>query len=233
MGEHLLKQFDDEMNKLRFRLVRVGTLLQQQIELAISSLLDNNYERANLVIELEKKIDQLDIKIDKQCARIIALHQPVAQDLRLILAGFQINIYMEMMSDLATNITKRVLEMPDIQSIVAQTNINKMAKRLEEMISDILDGFVNMNVELAIKAVKASEDIDSIFDDNFKLINSIMIDDHSLIKFCANLQDINRNFQIIAKQGKSIAQELVFLFEAKVVKHFNIEDLNEIEKQEL
>lgn len=225
MANHILKLFDEELNKLRYRLVKMGTLVQEQIEYSINSLLEDKKELAAMVLEIEKKVDNLDIKIDKQCLRIFALHQPVALDLRLVLSAISINDNMELIGDLASNIARNVKKMTIQPGILKKTKFEEMGKVLDLIISKLMDSFVNMNKELALETIKSDSEINILFDQNFKLINDLMVSDNELIEYGCYLIDINRNIQAISRQARSIAQELVFLFEAKMIKHLSLDEI--------
>lgn len=225
MANHLLKVFDDELNKLRYRLVKMGTLVQEQIEYSINALILDKKELADIVLEIETKVDKLDIKIDKQCLKIFALHQPVALDLRLVLSAISINDNMELIGDLASNIARNIQKMNIQPGILKKTKFIEIGKTLELSISNLMDSFVNMNKELAIKAIKSDTEIRILFDKNFELITELMIQDNQLIEYGCYLIDINRNFQSISRQARSIAQELVFLFDAKMIKHLSFEEI--------
>ena len=226
MAEHLLKRFEDELTKLRYRLVKMGTLVQQQIEYAINSVIDNNVDYANLVIETEIKIDKLDLKIDKQCLKIFALHQPVAMDLRLVLSAVSMNDKLELIGDLATNIAQNVQNMMLPHGLVIKTKLNDMGKMVNVIISKLMDSFVNMDNDLALESIKMDSEIDSYYKENFSILITLMKSDCDLIEPCSYLLDINRNIQAISRQARSIAQELVFLFEAKMIKHQDLYDLD-------
>lgn len=242
MNEHISKRFDNELNKLRYRLVSMGTLVQQQIEFTIKAIVSDNMDYAKVVLELEEKINSLDIKIEKQCVRVIALHQPVARDLRLILTGYQINIYLEIMGDMATNIVKDFMEMLTPPELIEDTKIPVMAQRIQLMINKLLDAFIDMDFELAMDAIRLEEEIDKMHKENFEILTNKMMYNYRIVQPCSYLLDVNRNFQILARQTRSIAQELVFLFDAKVVKHKELEQIiqkraakeetNQIESQE-
>ncbi len=233
MANHVLKAFDDELNKLRYRLVKMGTLVQEQIEYAINSLLQDKKELASIVLEIETKVDNLDIKIDKQCLRIFALHQPVALDLRLVLSAISINDNMELIGDLASNIARNVQKMTIQPGILKKTKFEEMGKALELIISKLMDSFVNMNKELALEAIKSDSEIKILYDRNFELITNLIIEDNQLIEYGCYLIDINRNIQSISRQARSIAQELVFLFEAKMIKHLSLEEIFDASKEDL
>ncbi len=225
MNEHVLKRFDEELNKLRYRLVKMGTLVQQQIEFTIKAIVNDDKDFAKVVLELEEKINNLDVKIEKQCVRVIALHQPVARDLRLILTGFQINIYLEIMGDMATNIIKDFMEMLTPPELIEDTNIPEMAKKIQLMINKLLDAFIDMDFELAMEAIRLEEEIDSMHKENFETLTNKMMYNNRIVQPCSYLLDVNRNFQILARQTRSIAQELVYLFDAKVVKHKDADEI--------
>ncbi len=226
MNEHLFKRFDKELNKLRFRLVKMGTLVQQMVETSLKSLLEGNREYAALVLELEEKVDNLDIKIDRQCMRIFALHQPVAMDLRLVLSTVSINDNMELVGDLATNIAEKLRELAVPPGIIARTKFNEMAAVVNEIISKIMDAFVFLNFKTAIDALKLHGEVDELFKANMDIIVGMMKEDTGKIEICSHLIDINRNIQFISRQAKCISEELVFLVKARMIKHQNVDTLD-------
>ncbi|MGA2297893.1 MAG: phosphate signaling complex protein PhoU [FCB group bacterium] len=225
MAEHLLKNFDDDLNKLRYRLVKMGTLVQQQVEFTFKALLEDNLEYAKLVIETEKKVDKLDIKIDKQCLKIFALHQPVAMDLRLVLAAVSINDKMELIGDLANNIAHNIIEMNNLPGLIAKTKFPELTEAVQLMLSTLMDSYVNLDDDLAIEVIKSYSDVKRIYFDNFNAILLLMKNDIYLIELGSFLIDINRNIQVISRQARTIAQELVFLVEARMIRHQNIEEI--------
>ncbi len=225
MADHVLKRFDEELTKLRYRLVRIGTLVQHQTELAISSVLEGNTEHAKMVLEIEEKVDRLDIKIDKQCLRIFALHQPVAMDLRLVLSAVSMNDNIELMGDLASNIAKNVLKMDYIPNLIPKTKFYLMSELVNQNIAKVLDAFVNMEIAFAYDSIKIDSELTEIFDENQDLLIKLMKEDASLVNNCGILLDTNRNLQTISRLCRSIAQELVFLVKAKIVKHKSIDEI--------
>jgi len=217
--EHIIKRFDEELNKLRFRLVKMGSLVQEQVEYAIRALTTNSTELAQIVIEHDDKVDKLDSKIDKQCLRIFALHQPMAMDLRLVMSAYSINDDMELIGDLSTNIAKNILDMSSIQNLTEETKLAQTGDLSVSLINKVLDSFIFSDVELAKQALKIASEIKNISKENFQLIIALMQKNPINISSGAYLIDINRNIQFISEQGRSIAQELIFLIEAKIEKH--------------
>ena len=224
MAEHLLKRFDEELNKLRYCLLKMGTLVQNQIEHAVSSLIDNNIDDAKLVIEYEQKVDKLDNKIEKQGLRIFALHQPVAMDLRLVLSAVSINSDMELIGDMATNIAKDVIEMSIPPGLIEKTKFKDMGELINSMAADLMIAYVNMDNVLAFELIKKDIETDKLFKDNLAILINLMKSDSRLVEICSYLVDINRNLHSISHQMRSVAQELVFLFDAKMIKHQSNDD---------
>jgi phosphate transport system protein len=223
MQEHIIKRFDDELLKLRVRLVKMGTLIQEQIKFAIKAFATTNIDFANVIIENEEKIDKIDIKIDKQCLRIFALHQPVATDLRLVMSALSINDYMEQIGDLAVNIAENVLKIKNGINSLRKTKIIELGAMAENMIYKVMDSFIYSDAELARQILKYTPEIENLFNDNFNKIIELMKEEPADIENLCYYSDINRNLQFIAKEAVSIAQEVVFLVDAKLIKHQNVD----------
>lgn len=232
MSDHILKKFDDELNKLRYRLVKMGTIVQQQIGIACSSLLQNNQELAKNVIQLEKKVNKLDNKINNQCIKIIALHQPVASDLRLILVAYQMNIYLETIGDMTMYIIEDIINLTLPGGMIEKTKIQQIANSVDLMIGKLMDAFVDMNYDLAIDTIKMSDEIEILFNENFRLLNSLMKQNADYIEAASYMIDINRNFLAISQQTRSIAQELVFMIDSRIVKHQKIDKFINLANEE-
>lgn len=219
MNEHLLKRFDDELNKLRYRLIKMSTLVQQQLELSLKAIIEDNEDYTKLVIELEEKVDKLDLKIDKQCLRIFALHQPVATDLRLVLSTVSINDNLEMLGDLATIIAKSFSSIKLIPGIIPKTKLSEIQKQLNIMISKLMDSVVFMKPDYALDSITIYEELNRLSKENYNILIGLMKVDAANIDLCAALIDINRSIQNISRIAKGIAEELVFLVEARMIKH--------------
>lgn len=219
MNEHILKRFDDELTKLRFRLVKMGSAVQEQVENAVRALSSNSADLASQVIEHDDKVDKLDNKIDKQCLRIFALHQPMAMDLRLVMAAYSINDDMELIGDLTVNIAKDILELQNLPNFIGDTKLIQMGNLSQELINKTLDSFIFTNSEMAHNSLAIASEIKKLHKENMQILISIMEKNSLYVKPGGYLLDISRNLQFISEQGRSIAQELIFLIEAKIAKH--------------
>lgn len=218
-SEHTLKVFDFELAKLRHRLIKMGTLVQQQIEFCIASLFENNTKLASIVIDLEKQVDKLDIKIDKQCMKIFALHQPVAMDLRLVLSSVSINDYFELIGDMTSEIAKNVIKAKINSELLERTKIKESANLITQAFAKVMDTIVLLDANYSRDIIQQEEAIKALHLETLNSLKNSMKENVENIDSACLFVDVSKNLTFMANQIRTIAQELVFLFEAKVVKH--------------
>lgn len=220
MSEHTIQKFDEDMDKLRSRLIMMGSLVQQQVEYIMQVITSSNTELARLIIQNDDKIDKLDVKIDKQCLKIFALHQPFAADLRLVMSAISINDTMELIGDLAVNIAKDIIEInANFEPINGKTKLQDMGHHIELILTRVIDAFIFADVSLARQAIGIKQDVKQYFHENFILISDLIKSNPDLALKWAYMLDINRNLKFMADLAISIAQEVIFLVEAKIIKH--------------
>lgn len=153
----MYRQFEEDFDKLRTRLIRMGSLVEEQVELAFRALLEGNATLAELVIERDDKVDKLDLKIDKQVQRIFALSQPVARDLRLLLAAIKINNEFERIGDYAVIVARLAFD-SDAHMLAERVGFERITRATFTMVKASLDAFVGNDPELA-KHVLATDDV--------------------------------------------------------------------------
>ena len=172
MNEHILERFDAELDKLRSRLIKMGTLVQQQIDYSIKAIADDDKSLAELVILGDDKIDKIDIKIDKQCMRIFAMLQPVASDLRITMSALSINDNMELIGDILVEIAETIKKLPEASPLVSKVKLIEFSRTIEKMINMSLDSFIYANSNLAYEAV----DLQKVAREQFHATFDIMLD---------------------------------------------------------
>ena len=225
MNEHIIRRFDDELDKLRSRLIKMGSLVQEQFSLAIKSLKDKNCDLAKAVSQNDEKINKLDLKIDKQCLRIFALHQPVAMDLRLVMSAVNINDDLEIIGDAAANVADDVVELCLEPDLYERTKMPALVELTEAALSKAIDSIIYNDVELAREVVKTIPVSTKLWRENIEFVCDVMKSNPEFIQAGAYLIDIARNLQFITDMSVNVAQEVVFLVEAKIVKHKTYEEL--------
>lgn len=210
---------EEELDQLRTRIIKMGSLVEEQIEFAFRGLFEGNMELANLVIERDEKVDKFDIKIDKHCQRIFALAQPVAVDLRLIMSALKINNDLERMGDIAVNIAQRTEYLKDHLDLLDRVNLPEMIKRVQTVVKGSIDAFVNNDPELATEIIKLDSAIDRMNREIFDKLIDEMTSNKDLIKPAAHCINLLKNIERLADHATNIGEDVVFLIEAKIIKH--------------
>jgi phosphate transport system protein len=219
MSNHIIKQFDEELNKLRARLIKMGLMIQEQIDNSMKALIHNNQKLALTIISKDDKVDEIDVKIEKQCLKIFALHQPVAMDLRFVISAISINEKMEMISDIASNISKNILSINLALPYQNNTHFRIIAEKLVSLISKSVDSFTFQDTQLAYEVFNNYLELKKLIKENYNIIIELMKQNPAYIESFTRLIIINRNIHFAANFAVGICEEVVFMVEAKIVKH--------------
>jgi phosphate transport system protein len=227
MNEHTFKRFDEELNKLIMRVIAMGTLAQEQVVEAIRAIEQRDTDLAARVIARDDRIDSYDIKIEKLCMRLFALQQPVAMDLRIVMSALAINRNLERIGDYAVNIAEQTRPLSNLPPALGRTRIVEMARAAEQMVFDALQAFINNDVELARGVALNDNVVDAIDRETFELLTRLAGEDPSLAEVCMRLLLVARNVERLADEATNIAEEVIFVVDAKIVKHRNWDDLED------
>ncbi len=210
---------DEHLEKLKTRVIKMCSLVDEQVQFAIKAFEEENVELANLVIERDKKVNKYDVKIDKICQKIFALAQPVAMDLRYIMSSLTINSNLERMGDIAVNIAENVLIVKKKPSFYPQTKLEEMFKISQEMLKNSIDAFIGGNAELAKKVILSDDIIDKMNADNHQILKDIMKQNPDNIEPAVALLVISRELERLADHSTNIAEDVFFIVEAQLIKH--------------
>lgn len=222
---------EEELEQLRAKIIKMGSLVEQQIDFAFRSLLEGNRELARIVIERDDEVDKFDIKIDKLCQRIFALTQPVAFDLRLIMTALMINNDLERMGDIAVNISERAEPLTGYDELLKRMKIDEMAGKVQRIIKKSIDCFVNADAELAKEVINIDIEIDMLDKEIFNLLTAQMKSDPELIVPCSHILTVARNIERLSDHATNIAEDVIFLIDAKIIKHSK--DPDNLKKKEV
>lgn len=210
---------EEELQQLTSKILKMGSLVEEQLNLAVKALFESNFEYAKQVIERDDKVDKYDIKIDKLCQRIFALTQPVAVDLRIILSALKTNNDLERMGDIAVNIAERAEPLKNNLALLQTVGMDLMADKVKLMVSKTLDSIVNNDHDMAMSVINADDVIDKLERDIFHKLIDLMEKDSAVIRPCAHCITLLRHFERIADHATNIAEEVVFLVDSKIIKH--------------
>jgi len=217
--DHTLVPYDQELARLKDNLLKMSGLVEELISKSVEALKNRDGKLAEEVVQRDKEIDQLELEIDDQCISLIALYQPKAGDLRFITTAMKITNDLERMGDLAEDIAERTLELADQEPVKPLVDIPKMADLTKEILKMSLDAFVKGDVTKAEGVWEKEREIDKLKDQVYDELVSIMVRNAHLIPRAIPLLLVSRHLERIADHATNIAEDVVFMVEAKVVKH--------------
>ena len=216
--------FEEELQGLKNRLLTMGALVEERVHQAVRALIDRQLEEAEQVIRSDQDVNTLQIEIDDRCLKLLALQQPIATDLRLITAAMKINADLERIGDQAVNIAENVIKLLPQAPLKPLIDIPRMAELAEKMTRDALDAFVRKDPDLARNVLQRDDEVDNLKDQVFRELLTYMMADPGTIQRALALILISRNLERIADHATNIAEDVIFLVEAKDVRHHHQEE---------
>lgn len=211
--------FQQELRKLKEQLLKMGGLAEQAISNAIDALVKRDTFLAEKTIGEDEKLNKMELVIDDWCLKLLALHQPLAADLRFITSAMRINVELERIGDLAVNIAERVVSLNQEPQLKPYIDIPRMAKITKKMVKDVLDAFVNGDAELAREVCRRDDQVDGLNDQVFRELITYMLADPKTITRAVHLIIVSRYLERIADHATNIAEGVIFMVKALVIKH--------------
>jgi len=213
------RHFERELDELRGNLVKMGSLVDGQLDAACRALFGSDIALASSVINGDADVNEFDNRIQKQCQRIFALTQPVAVDLRLLMAALNISRELERIGDIAVNIAERVSPLAEYREFVRSTRLEEMAQIAQIMVRDSLDSFINYYPPLATRVLESDDVVDSLNRNIFYRMVREMQAHRELIEPASHILILSRHLERLADHATNVAEDVIFLVEAKIVKH--------------
>lgn len=213
------RHFEDLLEDLRSNLIKMGSLVDEQLDTAFRALHDGDLKQTEVVYENEKKVNEFDNLLDKQVDDIMALEQPVAGDLRLVVSAIKMNHELERIGDVAVNIAQRVRPLLNHPELVHKTKILEMGDVARMMVHDSIDSFIHANPELARRICAQDDVVDEMNRAKFQFVIEEMEKNPNLIEPGAHLIVALKHIERIADHATNIAEDVVFLVDAKIIKH--------------
>ncbi len=214
------RYLDKELNELNKETLNMAVLTEEAIAKSIEALVTLSVERARQVIDEDTKINYKELLIDEKCLDLIALHQPMAIDLRFITMTMKIGTDLERIADLAVDISQRVMEIADKPQLKPLIDIPKLAKLAQGMVKDAIDSFITKEVKLAKDVILRDDQADFLRNlIQTELVCDYMLKDSSTITRGVALILVARHLERICDHATNIAEDVIYMVEAKVVKH--------------
>ena len=219
MNERVVPHFQEELDRLKARLLEMGGLAEERVVAAVRSLVDRDTSLIEPILEGDGPLNQLHIDIDSRAFRLLALHQPMAVDLRVIVAALKINTDLERVGDLAVNIaeaSRRYLRHAPVKELI---DVPRMADLAEQMLRDALDAFVRRDTALAQAVLDRDDTLDGLKTQVFRELLTYMLQDPRTIEPALELILVSRHLERIGDHATNVAEEVIFMVSARDVRH--------------
>ena len=213
------RHIDVELTRVKEELVRMASLAESAIGLAVKALVSRDAELARQVIASDDAINTLELDIDELCLRAMALYQPEAKDLRLLTMALKINNDLERMGDQAVNIAERTMELLKEPLLKPLIDIPRMAELAQQMVKESIDAFVHQDAMRARAICQRDDAVDRYDDQIFRELLTYMMEDPKAITRSVNLILVSRHLERIADHATNIAEDIIYLVEGKTIKH--------------
>ena len=215
----MTKQFHREIEKLKKLILSLGAMAEEEVRMAIKAIELKDAEIAKKIIIDDHRIDEMEVDIEEECLKVLALHQPVAVDLRFIVAVIKINNDLERIGDEAVNIAERVESLAKRKSSSFYYDYSKMAQKAEHMLKMSLDALVNLDIDQAFKVLTMDDEVDNTQKEVYQLTKQALREHTDDVAYLINQYLISRHLERIADHATNIAEEVIYLIEGEIVRH--------------
>ena len=213
------RHFDEELKGLKQRLLHMADTAQEMIGLSVKSLAERKEQLAKEVFKLEEKVNHMEIEIEDDVLKLLALRQPAAGDLRLLTAILKINNDLERVADQAVNISEIAIDLMKQPPLKPLIDIPNMANLAQKMIRNSLEAFVNQNAALAKQVCLDDDNVDRLNDQVFRELLTYMMEDPKSTTRAVDLILVSRNIERVADHATNISEDVIFIVEGKNIKH--------------
>ncbi|MCU1260292.1 MAG: Phosphate transport system regulatory protein PhoU [Bryobacterales bacterium] len=213
------RPFLAELDELQQRLLSMGGLVEFAIHRSIRALIAREAVQSREIWQTERRINEMEVEIDELATRILALHQPVARDLRFLTAAIKINSDLERMGDLAINIVQRAVSLARQPQVKPLIDIPHMSQLVENMVHKSLDSFVRRDAQMAESILRADDEVDDLKNSVYRELIGFMENDQARIHPAVDLIFIAHNLERIADHATNIAEDVLFLVNGIDVRH--------------
>lgn len=210
--------FHKEIDKLRSKFLSLGTLVEDRVRKACSAINTRDPEVIDFIISSDYEIDEMEIEIEEECLKILALHQPVARDLRFLIAIIKINNEVERIADYAQKIARRIKGINQDIVPLCDVNFDIMSEKVITMLRLSLDSLINRDVDLAHKIFLLDDDVDSLFIEAFGPIKTKLKKATNHPECLLNAFLIARHLERIADRATNIAEEVIYMVEGEIIR---------------
>ncbi|RZB30009.1 MAG: phosphate transport system protein [Desulfobacteraceae bacterium Eth-SRB1] len=211
--------FQRELDKIKKMVLSLGAMVEERVRMATRAVELRDANLAEKIIKSDYEIDELEVEVEEECLKILALHQPVAVDLRFLIAVIKINNDLERIGDEAVNIAERVQIIAKRQMLDIPFNHSLMAEKSETMLKKSLDALVNVDVDLALRVCALDDEVDNMLNEAYDVVKHAIGKHPDRVSYLINLLLVSRHLERIADHATNIAEEVIYLIEGEIIRH--------------
>lgn len=215
----MTKHFEVEIDKLKRKLLNLSSIVEDFVFKAVKSVEQRDAVLAQSVVKSDNEVDAIEVDVEEECLKILALHQPVAIDLRIVIAVLKINNDLERIGDLACNIADRAISLAERKRISVIFPFSQMAGKVKQMLHESILSFVNLDVRLAKQVCSSDPEVDKIHKEVHKLIEENVKQSPQEIDAFMLYLSVSRNLERIADHATNIAEDVIYMVEGSIVRH--------------
>jgi phosphate transport system protein len=213
------RHFERELSRLKRQLFYLASLVEKRLAESVEALERRDARAATEVIERDTEIDRLEVDLEEECLKILALHQPVAGDLRFVVAVLKINNDLERIGDLAVNIAERALVLASEPPVRVALDFDLMARKSRAMLRESLDALVRLDAEKARAVLAADDEVDALNREMYEEIRDAIREDTSRIEVLIHLLLTSRHLERVADHATNIAEDVLYMVEGEIARH--------------
>jgi phosphate transport system protein len=213
------KRLQKELERIKKRILGLGAIVEERVRMVIRAVDSWDADLAKEVIRRDYEIDEIEVEIEEECLKILALHQPVAVDLRFLVAVIKINNDLERIGDEAVNLAERVENISKRKRLEFSFEYGVMAEKAVSMLRMSLDSLVNQDKDLAFQVLLKDNEVDAMHREIYDRIKEAIAQRPEYVSYMINLYTISKNLERIADHSTNIAEEVIYLIEGEIVRH--------------
>lgn len=210
-----------DIERLQIKVSRLGDLVETSLSSAVQSFITNNSDLAAQALDADDQIDELEVEIEEECLKLLALHKPVAADLRYIISILKLNNDLERIGDLTTKIANKRIPVDYRNEVDIDKELSEMFDMVKDMLKTALDSLINCSESKAQAVLEADEKVDHIN----KVLHEKVRNFYSLhiekLKFCLNILSVARSLERIADHTTNIAEDVIYMVTGRIIRHTN------------
>ena len=211
--------FQKELEKIKKQILSLGSMVEEKVRLAARAIITFDTEIAGKIESTDYEIDEMEVEVEEECLKILALYQPVAVDLRFLIAVIKINNDLERIADEAVNIAQRVQSISKSRRDEFFFDYSNMVEKAQTMLKKSLDALVNLDVDMAFNVLTMDDEVDAMHRAAYDTIKQYIREHPDKVTYLLNLYLISRHLERLADHATNIAEEVIYLIEGEIVRH--------------